>query len=288
MGIPEAQLETWSHQGAIVTAKATHESVRYALSCYRWPENIQYEVYLQGSYKNDTNIRGDMDVDVTVQLNSPFYSNLTQDQKRILGLQPASYGWVDFRHDVLSALQAHYGTQVIVEGNKCLKLVADGGRLPADVVVCVQYRKYRSVHIEDFVEGMTFWQRDTNQEIINHPKIHYENGVKKHQDTNGRFKPIVRMFKNLRDFLVEKDRSSNGLAPSYFVECALYNVPNDSFSSSYQDTFCAAVNWLDQADLTGLVCQSSEVPLCGIAPGQWPEQNAKQFLQRLVKLWNDW
>lgn len=56
MGIPESQLETWSHQGAVTTARATHESVRNALESYEsWPRDVEYEVYLQGSYKNDTN-----------------------------------------------------------------------------------------------------------------------------------------------------------------------------------------------------------------------------------------
>jgi len=288
MSIPGSQLETWSHQGAIVTAKNTHESIRNALDCLKWPDNVQYEAYLQGSYKNDTNIYGDMDVDVVVQLNSTFYSNLTEEQKRALGLEPVPYGWAEFRRDVLSALQTYYGTQAVVEGNKCLKLTAGGGRLPADVVVCAQYRWYQSVHAEDFVEGMAFWQHNSVQMTVNYPKIHYENGVKKHQDTEGRFKPVVRMFKNLRNFLILGDFIPGDLAPSYFVECALYNVPNDSFSSSYQDTFCAAVNWLLGTDLTSLRFQNGQLGLCGDESVQWPVQKARQLLQQLVSLWNSW
>jgi len=288
MSIPEGQLETWSYQGAIVTAKNTHESIRNALDCFKWPDNVQYEAYLQGSYKNDTNIRDDMDVDLVVQLNSAFYSNLNEEQKRELGLVPAAYGWTDFRNDVLSALQTHYGTQAIAEGNSCLKLSDSGGRLPADVVVCAQYRMYRSVQIEDFVEGITFRRRDTNVWTVNYPKLHYGNGVKKHQDTNARFKPSVRMFKNLRDYIVEKGRVSSDFAPSYFIECLLYNVPDGSFSGGCQDTFCSAVNWLNSANLTSLICQNGQELLCGAAAGQWPEQDARQFLQQLATLWNGW
>jgi len=36
MGIPESQLETWSHQGAVTTAEATHKSIRNALNSYKW------------------------------------------------------------------------------------------------------------------------------------------------------------------------------------------------------------------------------------------------------------
>ena len=106
MAIPESQLETWAKQGAITTAKSTADSVKNALNSYNnWPNGIDFEVYLQGSYKNDTNIRGDSDVDIVAQLNSTFYSNLSEEQKRILGLTPASYGWSNFRSDVLQVLK---------------------------------------------------------------------------------------------------------------------------------------------------------------------------------------
>ena len=87
MPIPESQLKTWSHRGAVRTAKQTHESIRKALEAYNWPSEAQYEVYLQGSYKNYTNIRGDSDVDVVVQLNSTFSHNLSEDQKRQFGFR---------------------------------------------------------------------------------------------------------------------------------------------------------------------------------------------------------
>jgi len=139
MAIPETQLETWANQGAITTAKSTADSVKNALNSYtEWPEGIDFEVYLQGSYKNDTNIRGDSDVDVVIQLNSTFYSNLSEDQKGVLGLTPASYGLPNFRANVLNILKSYYGQDQIVEGHKSIKVKATNGRLPADVVVCSQ------------------------------------------------------------------------------------------------------------------------------------------------------
>jgi hypothetical protein len=35
-----------------------------------------------------------------------------------------------------------------------------------------------------------------------------------------------------------------GIAPSYFLEGLLYNVPSDKFGSSYEDTFVAAYSWM--------------------------------------------
>lgn len=281
MAIPETQLETWSHQGAVTTAKATADSIRNALASYReLSDNFDFEVYLQGSYKNDTNIRGDSDVDVVAQLNSTFYSNLSEEQKRQLGLSKATYGWTEFKSEVLKDLIDYYGQNLISEGNKAIKIKADSGRLPADVIVCSQYRKYLTVNDNDYIDGMCFWSN--GRQIINFPKVHYDNGVKKHQDSIRLYKPSVRMFKNMRASI-----SSNG-TPSYFLECMFYNVPNNNFGKSFQDIFCNSVNWLNGADLGQFTCQNGQIKLFGPSQEQWDITQAKNFINNLISLWNNW
>jgi len=288
MPIPESQLETWSHQGAVTTAKQTHESIRVALKAYDWPKEVRYEVYLQGSYKNDTNIRGDSDVDVVVQLNSTFFENLPVNLKRQFGFRDASYRWEEFRSDVLTALRNHYGPGRVREGRKSLKVQTP--YLPADVVVSVQYHKYpeppRSK--DNFVEGMAFWVRSEGRWVINYPKIHYENGVKKNEKTNKRYKPTVRMFKNARTYLVDRGVIPPDLAPSYFLECLLYNVPNDKFGPNLQSTFREVIVWLQKTDFGRFVCQNEQLLLFGSSPEQWSEDSADRFLEAMVTLWNDW
>ena len=117
MAIPESQFDTWSNQGAITTSRRTHESIRAALDEHEWPDNIDFEIYLQGSYKNDTNIRGDSDVDIVVQLNSAFFSNLSEEQKMILGFGKASYGWSEFKRDAHQSLINYYGSECVQNGN---------------------------------------------------------------------------------------------------------------------------------------------------------------------------
>ena len=70
MPIPESQLSTWSHHGAQDSSKRTHEAIRSVLNAHAWPHGMTYNFYLQGSYRNDTNIRGDSDVDVVLELTS--------------------------------------------------------------------------------------------------------------------------------------------------------------------------------------------------------------------------
>jgi len=283
MAIPESQLETWANQGAITTAKSTADSIKNALNSYTdWPDGIDFEVYLQGSYKNDTNIRGDSDVDVTAQLNSTFYSNLSEDQKGILGLTSASYHLSDFGADVLKILKNYYGQSQITEGNKSIKIKANNGRLPADVVVCSQYRRYKTVNSYDYIEGMCFWTKNDNRQVINYPKAHYDNGVTKHQNSSKWYKPMVRLFKNCRGNI------SGDATPSYFLECMLYNAPNSKFGTSYGDTFCNILNWFNENSLDNFVCQNEQLNLFGTSQEQWSTSEAKTFIKNLISLWNNW
>ena len=283
MAIPESKLETWAHQGAITTAKSTADSIKNALNSYTdWPSGVDFEVYSQGSYKNDTNIRGDSDVDVTVQLNSTFYSNLSEEQKSTLGLSPASYSLTNFRADILKILKDYYGENQIVDGNKALKVKANNGRLPADVVVCSQYKKYKTVNNYDYIEGMCFWTKNGDRQVINYPKIHYDNGVSKHKNSSEWYKPVVRLFKNIRGNI------SGDTTPSYFLECMLHNVPDSKFGTSYGDTFCNVVNWLNETDLDNLVCQNGQSKLFGLSQEQWDTNQAKTVIKNLISFWNNW
>ncbi len=298
MGIPESQLKTWANQGATVTAKATHESIRNALSGSDKLRDKSYEVYLQGSYKNDTNIRGDSDVDVVVQLNSTFSpdtSSLSPDDlaRYQAAFSDATYQWADFRRDALAALRSYYGATAVSEGNYALKLAAGSGRLPAHVVVCLQYRKYlrfRSLDDQSWVEGFKFFTLRENRAVINFPKLHYDNGVKKNGQTctDGMYKPSVRMFKNARSYLVDQRSLGASVAPSYFLECLLYNVPDSEFSGSYQDAFCGVVNWLAKADMSGFLCQNGLMALFGASHEQWSVQSASTVVTSLINLWNGW
>jgi predicted nucleotidyltransferase len=65
----------------------THETIRNALGEVSSPiYGKDSDIYLQGSYVNDTNVRGESDVDVVVQLNSSWFpdiSGLTQEEQQL-------------------------------------------------------------------------------------------------------------------------------------------------------------------------------------------------------------
>ena len=70
MGIPESRLSKWSDHGSQDASKRTHETIRKVLDQYPPLSEVKYDVRLQGSYSNKTNIQGDSDVDVVLELQS--------------------------------------------------------------------------------------------------------------------------------------------------------------------------------------------------------------------------
>lgn len=298
MAIPEAQLKTWSSQGATVSAKATHESIRRALAVPSSPvKGKDFEIYLQGSYKNDTNIRGNSDVDVVVQLNESFSRDLSALSSEEVSLYnntftDAWYKWHDFNEDVRTALTDCFGKQSVVEGNKSLTVVAGNGRLKADVITCIQYRRYRrfrSLSDQDYVEGMMFYTRNDNRPVVNFPKVHYENGVDKNRSrTQGWYKWLVRTVKNARSRLIDNEVLEEGVAPSYFVECLLYNAPDEVFGGTFQESYFNLLKWMQASRPEEMLCQNEQLPLFGDAPEQWSVENFKAFRSALIEQWNGW
>ena len=84
---------------------------------------------------------------------------------------------------------------------------------------------------ETHYEGITFWGRHDHLQVVNYPKLHYDNGVVKNRSTAGEYKPSVRMLKNARRYLVEHGDIDRTLAPWYSssVRLCYHNIPDQSF-----------------------------------------------------------
>lgn len=296
MSIPESQLETWSHQGSVAQSSSTYQSIKAVLEAPGTPYASQsYQVFLQGSYGNDTNIWAESDVDVVIQLNSSYYedvSGLSQAELSAYNSQstPASYTWNQFKQDVISVLKQAYGSDVNV-GEKAIQIAARNGRRKADVIVASQFRKYQSfqsVYNQAYVEGIKFWTL-SSVEMINFPKQHSTNLTQKHQRSQSWFKPVVRIFKNMRGKMVDRGLISRDTAPSYYVEGLLYNVPADNFGRTYEQSVMNSINWMLNADRSQFVCANEQYYLCHpTSPVTWRAEKRDAFLNGVVQLWNDW
>lgn len=296
MPISESQLDTWSRQGATQSAATLYQRIKTALETAPELSGKSVDIYLQGSYRNDTNIRGDSDVDVVAELQSTFMSNGTelpspQDFLYNNAYQPATYSLSAFRSDVDKVLRRCFPAHQITQGGKSIKIPRGTNNVPADVVPCLTYRRYSafvaighpSTHC---VEGIWLWDTKKSVAVIGYPKQHYSNGVLKHQGTNSWFKPTIRVYKNLRCWMEDNAVIPKGLASSNHIECLLCNVPNSQFGISHEDTFVNSVNWLSTTDISKFACIHGQSYL--FDSGQWSQDQARQFLGAAIRTWNTW
>ena len=252
--ISEQTLSSWSFAPEATKYKLTHEQIREALSKYLPNEastksnfilnNANYDVYLQGSYANSTNIKVDSDVDVVIELKTIFsynIDNLTEIEKNDFHTtypNLGKYTFDRFKQDVYQSLVLHFGIENVEYSKKCIKVRGNSQRVSADVVPSFEHRKYErfTYYTRDkFIPGIKFYNTSTNETIINYPKKHKENCEAKNKDSEGKFKDAIRIFKHIRRELVEKGLIDKDLAPSYFIENMIYNCSSQTFNGSYSD-----------------------------------------------------
>lgn len=294
MGIPEQQLDTWSHQGSVTQSCDTYATVKKALEAKDTEyAGKSFEVFLQGSYGNDTNVYAESDVDVVIRTDSIYFYETSllgpqELQTFYASFTPATYTYGDYKSHVVQALQKSFGQNDVKPDGKAVKINASGNRRSSDVVIATEFRRYYSGPLGPlYVPGICFFT-SVGKQISNYPKQHSANLTAKHQSTSQWFKPMVRILKNMRSRLVDDRVLVAGSAASYFIEGLLYNVPNDKFGKSYGDTFVAAINWILVADRTQFVTPSGQHYLLRDNAAEcWPCANCNAFLDGVVKLWNE-
>ena len=280
MPIPEPTLSKWSHHQSGTTFKQAHLPIRKTLAASNWPSEVKFQVFLQGSHKNDTNLGGDSDVDVVVRLASKLKprvvvlsgEQLQEDDSHRFALER----WQSFRDHAMKAMRARFG-KAVKSGRKTLKLPK--GKIPADadLVVTLSYK-----------EGIGFYLSDEGRWVVSYPQQHHQRGLKKEQGTSKWFKRTIRMFKAARNQLVSKRALTKEDAPSYFIECLLYNVPDGLFAPKPAPTYTGILAWLKTAKLNDFQCQNGLLPLFGPQPEQWSVKKARAFVKGLQEMWDTW
>lgn len=296
MSIPETQLDTWAHQGSISQSSSTYATIKGVLEAAQTPYAAKtFEVFLQGSYGNDTNIYAESDVDVVIRLKDCFQhdlSELSDPEKSAFQAahSDAVYTHTDFRRDVVQVLKAQYSADA-VPGTKAVTIAASGNRRKADVIAAIQFRRYykfNGISDQRYDEGICFYTL-SGQRIVNYPKQHSANLTTKHQASAQWFKPMVRILKNLRGKLVATGAIAADVAPSYYLEGLLYNVPDAQFGGSYGQSFVNCIKWIQAADRSKFVCANEQYYLLREdSPVTWREAQCDQFLAAAVALWNGW
>lgn len=302
MAIPEKQLEIWSKQGATQSSARTYDSIKTCIEGHHWNDDVEHKTYLQGSYKNSTNIYGNSDVDIIVELLNTFRgdtSNLDDTGKAIYeSFPPAKYTLADFKKAVINRLKKCYEEQNVVVGNKSIKVIGNGSRLDADVVVCNSYRRYKKnfgSRSLSWVDGIIFNEENTGKTIINYPSPHYDHGVSKNDyaRTYNNLKKVTRIFKNMKASLVDHNAMSSKSAPSYFVECLIYNAIDEHFrKANFTDIVIPIMDQFvkdyESGQVDKYVCQNEQRLLFGNGDQQWNKDDAREYIKKLIYVWKNY
>jgi hypothetical protein len=297
MAIPDKQLETWTGLGSVQQSSATYQSIKRVLDHTDAPyASKSTDSFLQGSYCNDTNIYGDSDVDIVLRTRALFYydvDRLSEPQKTAFHRDYPSasqYDLTSFKQDIVSWLGKNYGSDLDTSGSKALRLKPSGNRRSADVLLVAPHRRYASYMSgpPQYVEGVLLITTSGTR-IVNYPKQHSDNLTTKHQATNQWFKPTVRIYKNMRNRMVQDGLIKAGTAPSYFIEGMLYNVPAQHFGGTFQKTVEACWRWINTTDHGALMCANGIHPLSrDNVTTSWPVQGFIDFLNATRTLWTQW
>lgn len=229
-------------------------------------------VFTHGSYRNNTNIRKDSDVDIGILCTDTLLNDFPPSMNRNdFGLSPATYQYEQYKNEVEEALVNYFGRAAVKRGNKAFDVHETSSHVEADVAAFFEHRRYRKD--STYLKGVALLTDKEKKRIINWPEQHYKNGTQKNTDTGARFKSIVRVLKSLSNEITEKGIKSGDI-PGFLIECLVWNVSNDKFQhSTYTADVRAALVFLFNNTMTQEACK------------EWGEVSELIYLFHLGQKW---
>jgi hypothetical protein len=234
-------------------AARTHTMIREHLETDPALKKYKVDTFLQGSYKNSTNVRGDSDVDLGSETDEVFYHDTdwlpTEPRYQYGAAAPSlkesvdnslkqlgrgGFTYAEYRADVLASLQRQYGVSSVVDGNKAITVTGNTYRLDADVLPCTSFRQYFKdwQGNANYHTGIAFFSK-SHERIVNFPKQHFDNLAAKDQRNDGKVKGCIRIVKRIRNELEERGEWDRKRSPSFYLESFVWNAPDDKFRGGY-------------------------------------------------------
>lgn len=241
MNISEEQLSRWEKPPSETEEGKCQNAVRQITDAIRARFGNDVSIFLQGSYKNRTNVKLDSDVDIVTRHDGYYFPDTTgmseaDKQRYWASFISSPYSFTQFKNDVHNILVNRFGATAIERKNKCIKVKGSSQRVNADVVPCFVHKRFKTPTVIE-AKGIEF-VTDSGVHISSFPEQHYDNGVSKNDNTGRMYKSVVRVLKNVRNELVDQRIITLEQMPSFFLECLVWNVlPNSHFQKS---TYTAA------------------------------------------------
>lgn len=194
----------------------------------------EVQTFVKGSYRANTNVRLNSDIDVCVCNKDVFIADYPPGVTHYdAGNAPSDEVFTDFKSEVGFALDNYTGINVRRDDN-CFKIEENSYRIKADVVPAWEYRKYRfgqtlaTAGSLFYDEGVCFF-KDDGSLVINWPEQDYSNGVSKNLNTSKRYNSVVRIVKRLRNEMLESGHRGANEMKSFQLESLIWNCPDWCF-----------------------------------------------------------
>ncbi len=256
-------------------------SVRNAINASDRLKNRSIKVFAQGSYRNNTNVKHDSDVDLGVLCYDTFFSELPDGATREqFDINTAAYSYEEFKKDIENALVSYFGASAVKRGNKAFDIHESSYHVDSDVAPFFEHRRYSTNG--QYLSGVEL-RPDNGGRVINWPEQHYNNGVSKNNDTSRRFKALVRIIKSLCNYMADQGIVVAKSTPSFLIECLTWNVPNDNFGkNTYADDLRACLAFLFNNTISDDKCSEwgevSELKYLFKGSQKWTREQTHNFI----------
>lgn len=293
MKYSETTLKSWTNPASDSEEQKienTINMIKSAINSSRELQDLTIEIFVQGSYANNTNVRANSDVDVCVMLKSTFYTYYPE------GKSHSDYGFVDgtisydeYKRRVKDAIINKFGSAAVIEGNKSIKIKSNSYHVNADVVIAFMFKNFNiinSSNAQKYVEGIKFIASN-GATVVNYPKDHISNGKSKNIRTGHRYKYLTRIFKRIRNAMVDDGIVDKEKISSFLVECLVWNIPDGIITkySTWDETVKESIIYLYNAIKNNEHKEWGEVSerLYLFVARKWTTDDVKDFL---CDMWN--
>jgi hypothetical protein len=285
----EETLNTWRQPPSDTEETKLNNAERMVKEALKESDELKsknIDVFGQGSYPNNTNVKLNSDIDINACLSDTIFVNIPKDKKQEdFGYSDSEYKFSEYKDSVEKALVAKFGRSEVVRNDKCITIKGNSYRVEADVVPTFKYNR----HEENGGKAIgTKFITDKGKSIENYPIQHIDNGKKKNSDTQRRFKRLTRIFKRLRYKMIDDGENVSDNISSFLLESLIFNLPDNIFNDNdtWTDRLKESIKYLHNATKEEKTCKEwgevSELLYLFHSRRKWKYSDVNSFL---VQAW---
>jgi len=286
----EETLNTWRQPPSDTEETKLNNAERMVKEALKESEELKsknIDVFGQGSYPNNTNVKLNSDIDINACLSDTIFVNIPKGKKQEdFGYSDSEYKFSEYKDAVEKALVAKFGRSEVVRNDKCITIKENSYRVEADVVPTFKYNR----HEENGGKAIgTKFITDNWKSIENYPIQHIDNGKKKNTDTQRRFKRLTRIFKRLRYKMIDDGENVSDNISSFLLESLVFNVPDNIFNDNdtWTDRLKESIRYLYNATKEEKTCKNwgevSELLYLFHSGRKWKNTDVNSFLAQAWK-----